>query len=89
MKQRRERWHILGLLLALLSEGATAPDPPALSRIAQRANLPYDRFLDYMGELRQGGLITPDPWPRLTESGNHLLKSWRQWEAVLQRFGLD
>lgn len=87
--KRRERWHILGLMLALLSEGATAPDRPALSRIAQSANLPYDRFLEYLGELRQGALITQDEWPLLTESGTHLLKSWRQWEAVLQRFGLD
>jgi predicted transcriptional regulator len=83
---RRERWEILGLILALLADGGEALP---LSRIAQRANLPYDRFMDHLAELRTGGLVTDAEMPRLTDRGRDLLKSWRQWEAVLQRFGLD
>jgi predicted transcriptional regulator len=85
--QRRERWAILGQLLALL-DGADAGDL-VMSRVAARANLPYDRFIDYLAELREGELVTADDRPLLTEKGRALLKSWRQWEAVLQRFGLD
>ena len=84
---RRERWEILGLILALVADNATAGLP--LSRIAQRANLPYDRFVDHLAELRAGGLVTADEMPAITERGRDLLRSWRQWEAVLQRFGLD
>lgn len=86
--QRREHWVILGLVLSILEESRPA-DPLPLSRVAQRANLPYDRFTVYLGELRQRGLVTPDEAPALTEEGQSLLKSWRQWQAVLQRFGLD
>ncbi|HUR25951.1 MAG TPA: winged helix-turn-helix domain-containing protein [Candidatus Thermoplasmatota archaeon] len=85
--RRRERWEILGLILALLADNGSAHLP--LSRIAQRANLPYDRFVDHLAELRSGGLVTADDMPGLTEKGRDLLKSWRQWEAVLERFGLD
>ena len=84
---RRERWEILGLILALLADNDAARLP--LSRIAQRANLPYDRFVDHLAELRTGGLVSADDMPAITEKGRDLLKSWRQWEAVLQRFGLD
>lgn len=87
--RRRERWEILGLILALLSDNAVAREGLPLSRIAQRANLPYDRLLGHIEELRAGGLVTADEMPRVTERGHDLLRSWRQWEAVLQRFGLD
>jgi predicted transcriptional regulator len=86
---RRDRWAILGLLLALLDKEAASSDPAALSRIAQRANLPYDRFMLHLGELRDQGLLTSDARPRLTEKGHSLLASWNQWATVLQRFGLD
>jgi predicted transcriptional regulator len=86
---RRERWDILGLLLSLLAENASGDARLPLSRIAQRANLPYDRLIEYLGELRAGELVTDEEMPRPTQRGQDLLKSWRQWEAVLQRFGLD
>ncbi|MEA3136924.1 MAG: Winged helix-turn-helix [Thermoplasmata archaeon] len=88
MHHRRDRWDILGLILALLADNATGATLP-LSRIAQRANLPYDRFVGHLDELREGGLVTGDEMPAVTAKGHDLLKSWRQWEAVLQRFGLD
>lgn len=85
---RRERWEILGRILALLA-AATPSDPVVLSRVAQSANLPYDRFVTHLDELRQQGLVTADTPPRLTDKGQALLRSWQQWEGVLQRFGLD
>lgn len=87
--RRRERWDILGLLLQILAQDAASPERSALSRVAQRANLPYDRFVDYLEELRKGGLVSADGHPVLTERGEALLRSWQQWETVLQRFGLD
>jgi predicted transcriptional regulator len=84
--RRRERWDILGVILTELAAGG-AETP--LTRIAQRANVPYDRFLAYLQELRDGGLLGPGDRPALTDKGFALLRSWRQWEAVLQRFGLD
>jgi predicted transcriptional regulator len=86
---RRERWEILGLILAMLAEAPAGQAQLPLSRIAQRANLPYDRFVDHLQELRASGLVTADERPTLTERGRDVLRSWRQWEAVLQRFGLD
>lgn len=87
--RRRERWDILGLILQILQQGATAQEPLPLTRVAQRANVPYDRFVTYIEELRSGGLIDAADPPLLTEKGQALLRSWSQWEAVLQRFGLD
>lgn len=87
--RRRERWDILGLILGILQQETAAGATAVLSRVAQRANVPYDRFVTYLDELRQGGLVTPGEAPALTEKGEALLRSWRQWETVLQRFGLD
>jgi predicted transcriptional regulator len=87
--RRRERWDILGLILGILQQESAGGQPPTLSRVAQRANVPYDRFVQYLEELRSGNLITPGDQPALTEKGEALLRSWRQWETVLQRFGLD
>ena len=87
--RRRERWDILGMILGILQQEAAQGEPASLSRVAQRANVPYDRFMGYMEELRTGGLLQDGEPPALTEKGEALLRSWRQWEAVLQRFGLD
>lgn len=86
--RRRERWDILGLILGILQQESVAGGA-VMSRVAQRANVPYDRFVTYLEELREGQLITAGEAPSLTEKGEALLRSWRQWEAVLQRFGLD
>lgn len=87
---RRERWDILGEILAVLAGNAQpGAHPLPLSRIAQRVHLPYDRFMGHLDELRTGGLVDAQEMPQLTAKGEALLRSWQQWEAVLQRFGLD
>lgn len=87
--RRRERWDILGMILGILQSEQMSGGPVALTRVAQRVNVPYDRFVGYMEELRAKELITADESPTLTQKGQALLGSWRQWESVLQRFGLD
>ena len=85
---RRDRWAILTSILAMLDEEERSVTPAAMSRIAQRANLPYDRFLLHIAELREGGLVNGDARPLLTDKGRVLLRSWRQWDGVLHNFGL-
>jgi predicted transcriptional regulator len=85
---RRERATILGELLEVVAEGEAAAEPPSPTRLAARANLPYDRFASYMDDLAQRGLATPGPRPTLTPAGREVLERYRAWREALRLFGL-
>ena len=84
---RRERATILGELLVALVElgaqgGATS------TRLAARANVPYDRFLVYLRELRDGGLVEPGDPLRLTAAGRDFVERYQRWRDALRLLGL-
>ena len=83
---RRERDAIFGDVLAAI-ERAGAPGEARVSAVAQRANVPHDRLMGYLAELRDAGLVTSDG--ALTPAGHELLQKYREWREVLERFGLD
>jgi predicted transcriptional regulator len=64
-------------------------DGARVTNVATRANLSYDRLMEYLDELARQGFITPGRMPQLTEKGNEFLRAARQWRGVLGRFGLD
>jgi predicted transcriptional regulator len=85
---RRERATILGELLEVLAEGEAAAEPPSPTRLAARANLPYDRFAAYLEDLARRGLAQAGARPALTPQGRELLERYRAWREALRLFGL-
>lgn len=59
-----------------------------MTNVATRANVSYDRLVQYLEELATADLVTRDRMPRLTEKGRDFLRQYRQWNEVLERFGL-
>jgi predicted transcriptional regulator len=85
---RRERATILGELLEVLAEGEASSEPPSSTRMAARANLPYDRFAAYLDDLVRRGLVQAGPRPALTAAGREVLERFRAWREGLRLFGL-
>lgn len=85
---RRERWTILGAVLAALEREASE-GRVRLTRVASAANLPFDRLQQYLHELESAGLLEAGEPPRLTEKGRVFLDEYRRWSRVLSTFGLD
>jgi len=86
---RRERWSVIGAILEAVERQREASGSNArLTRIAMAANLPYDRLVTYLEDLARTGLITDARKPDLTDKGREFLRSYRQWNEMLSRFGL-
>lgn len=84
---RRERAAIFGAILAAVEEASAAGRP--VSSVATKANLPYDRMSAYLRELEAAGLVHRDGPPVLTPQGREMLESYRRWNQMLERFGLE
>lgn len=85
---RRERWGVIGAILAELDREAGRGPQARLSNVATRANLPYDRLQAYLQDLVAAGFLAGDRFPTLTDKGRSFLDEYRQWQRVLERFGL-
>lgn len=61
-----------------------------MTRVAAKVNIPYDRFVQYIEELRARGLISQpeEGTPRLTAEGRRVLESYRLWAQTVEAFGL-
>ncbi|HEV8361642.1 MAG TPA: winged helix-turn-helix domain-containing protein [Candidatus Thermoplasmatota archaeon] len=86
---RRERWSIIGAIVDAIDHEVQKGEQARVSNLALRANLSYDRLQGYLAELMQAGLIEGERMPRLTPKGREFLREYRQWRAVLNRFGLQ
>lgn len=87
---RRERWAIMGDILAALLQENAKGEEGRISNVAVRANVAYDRLQVQLGELEAAGLIArAGAMPRLTEKGLAFLRHYRAWTSVLEDFGLD
>ena len=93
MAPKRDRWDVLGIVLGLLGDYVPG-DPFTMAEFARIAKLPMDKLLQVIADLEGHGLVlqpgpADDGPPKLTERGETLLKHWREWTGVLQRFGLE
>lgn len=85
---RREHARILGDVLDSLAKQAKHEPRSSLAGLAARANLPHDRLLGYLSELRERGLVTADRLPGLTAKGSEFLACYRAWVRVQALYGL-
>ena len=75
---------ILGSLQIELSEN----DKPSPTRVAHKANLPYDRFQKALNELVQLGMVTSaDSGLSLTEKGREFVNEFKKVNEFLRRMG--
>ncbi len=87
---RREHGRILGDVLDNLNRIAAEQDGRAnLAGLAAGANLPHDRLVTYLAELRQHGLITEARFPLLTPKGDQFLDCYRSWRRIQAIYGLE
>lgn len=86
---RREHGKILGDVIDNLEALARRqPDRISLAGLASLANLPYDRLIVYLAELRLHGLVSGDNLPVVTERGEQFLQCYRGWMRVQALYGL-
>lgn len=86
---RREHGKILGDVLdSLESLARRQPDRVNLAGLASAANLPHDRLVEYLAELRYHGLVSEDHLPSLTDRGEQFLQCYRGWMRVQALYGL-
>ncbi|HET6404064.1 MAG TPA: winged helix-turn-helix domain-containing protein [Candidatus Thermoplasmatota archaeon] len=89
---RRERWSVIGDILAALAHERAKGDGARISNVAARANIAYDRLQPYLDEIAAAGLIllsTNGGVPELTPKGREFLRHYKAWTGVLEDFGLD
>jgi len=86
---RREHARILGDVLDNLEALARRqPGRVNLAGLASSSNLPHDRLIGYLGELRLHGLVDGDHLPKLTDRGEQFLQCYRGWIRVQALYGL-
>jgi Winged helix-turn-helix len=59
-----------------------------VTRIQNRANVPFVRFKEYVEELRRIGLVGAEPVLTITEQGLRYIEEYRRVRAFLEQFGL-
>ena len=84
---RRERSTIVGELLRHLAD-LELKDAATTTRLASLANVPYDRFLAYLQDLRERGLVEPTDPLRLTPLGRQFLARYLDWLEAMRLLGL-
>ncbi|HJQ93475.1 MAG TPA: hypothetical protein VJ874_04220 [Candidatus Thermoplasmatota archaeon] len=86
---RREHAKILGDVLDNLEAlPRRQPGRVNLAGLASSANLPHDRLIGYLGELRLHGLVQGNHLPSITDRGEQFLQCYRGWVRVQALYGL-
>jgi predicted transcriptional regulator len=84
---RRDRLKIYGdLLIILLNE--SRKKSIVLTHIQQKSNVPFDRLITYLAELRELGLIEEEPSLNLTDKGKAFINEYQMVLDFMERMGL-
>lgn len=84
---RRDRLKIYGdLLLILFNE--SRKESIILTHIQRQSNVPFDRLITYLAELRELGLIEEKTSLRLTDKGIAYIKEYEMVLDFMKRMGL-
>jgi predicted transcriptional regulator len=91
---KRSRFELYGDILVAIKEDIKRNSVARLTRVYGRSNVPYDRFKDYISELKKNGLIeisTIDNHEelKLTARGHDYLQEYSRVNRFLKAFGLQ
>lgn len=84
---RRDRMKIYGDLL-LIIEAETKRGKIILTRIQQKAHVPFDRLKIYLSELKELGLIQDEASLKITEKGRQYITEYEKVTDFMKRMGL-
>ncbi len=84
---RRTRMGIYGDLLFALSREARY-EKIVLTRVQVQVNVPFDRLMNYISELRDLGLVQDERTPKLTQKGREFLDEFSDIMDFMKRMGL-
>jgi predicted transcriptional regulator len=73
------------MLCAIQSEGKEKK--LVLTRIQEKANIPFDRLKTYLKELKELELVQDNP-PQLTEKGQQYVIGYERVQDFMRRMGL-
>ena len=84
---RRDRLKIyMDILLTTRDE--SKKQKTVITRIQQKSNVPFDRFVTYLSELKDLGLIQNEASPELTEKGVQFVIEYERVLDFMKRMGL-
>jgi predicted transcriptional regulator len=88
--EKRSKFQIYFDLLQLLCRESKSNNKPSYTRIAHEANLPYDRFRNYLNHLVQLGMVSDGEGGKLivTNRGLEYIQEYRKINDFLRRMGL-
>ena len=85
---RRDKMKIYGDLLSALNSEANN-EKIVLTRVQVQINVPFDRFKNYVSELKELGLVQDETSPKLTDKGKQYLKEYRKVIEFMKRMNLS
>ena len=85
--QRRDRLKIYGDLLSMLNAERNS-EKIVLTRIQVKINVPFDRLINYLSDLRDLELIESEDSLVLTEKGREYLREYQKVLEFMKRMGV-
>ena len=85
---RRARPQIFAEILDAIIEETRSRGEVKITRIQSKVYVPFDRFKEYLAEMRERGLIE-EPSLKVTERGLKFLENYKLVKDFLERFGLE
>ena len=84
---RRDKMKIYNDLLSIL-ESENKKEEIVLTRLQLKLNVPYDRFKEYLDQLRDLGLIKDKNSPILTNKGKQYIREYEKVLDFMKRMGI-
>lgn len=85
--QRRDRLKIYGDLLSMLNAERNS-EKIVLTRIQVKINVPFDRLINYLSDLKDLELIESEDSLVLTEKGRQYLREYQKVLDFMKRMGV-
>jgi predicted transcriptional regulator len=84
---RRDKMKIYSDLLSIL-QSESDKEEIVLSRLQLKLNVPFDRFKQYLMQLRELGLIEGETLPKLTKKGKQYIREYNKVLDFMKRMGI-
>ncbi len=85
---RRSRQQIFAEILDAIIEEARSQDEVKITRVQSKVYVPFDRFKEYLADMRKRGFIEETSL-KITDRGLKFLEEYKLVKTFLARFGLE